>query len=101
MSKQKTSLSTSSISNVLSERKNTHGDFKKGAEIEQQLKDIFRKSTNWDKIEPYKKITLDLIALKISRILEGDSDFKDHWDDINGYVIRTLEVIENEGKINE
>ena len=26
-----------------------------------------------------------MIALKLSRILSGQSNFKDHWDDIAGY----------------
>lgn len=26
-----------------------------------------------------------MIAMKMSRILSGDKDYRDHWDDIMGY----------------
>ena len=83
----------SDVKLILSKRKNTHGSFIFGANIEQNIKNILRFGTNWHTLEPFKKITLDIIALKISRILEGDSNFLDHWDDIIGYVERTKECI--------
>ena len=85
------------IDEILIDRKSTHGDFKKSADIEQGLKDIFRTGSNWSNMESYKKITLDMIAMKISRILEGDSDFLDHYNDIVGYTTRTIENL-NKGK---
>jgi hypothetical protein len=33
-----------------------------------------------------KKESLEMIALKLSRILSGQADYRDHWDDIAGYV---------------
>jgi len=33
-----------------------------------------------------------MIALKLSRILSGQADFKDHWDDIAGYAKLASEV---------
>jgi hypothetical protein len=34
---------------------------------------------------PVHREALDMIALKLSRILSGQANFKDHWDDIAGY----------------
>jgi len=88
----------SKINETLKQRAGTHGDFAKGGILEQELKDIFRKGTNWNSMEKHKRMTLDLISMKISRILEGDSDFDDHWDDIIGYVTKTKEFINVKSK---
>lgn len=68
---------------LLTEREATHGDFGTNAKISQALKGI---------IQPYAKDlsavhreALDMICLKISRILSGQAGYKDHWDDIAGY----------------
>jgi hypothetical protein len=37
---------------------------------------------------------LDMIALKLSRILSGQANFKDHWDDIAGYAKLGAEACE-------
>ena len=39
----------------------------------------------WAKLEQTQRESLDMIAHKIGRILAGDPDFRDHWDDIAGY----------------
>ena len=35
-----------------------------------------------------------MIALKLSRILSGQANFKDHWDDISGYAKLASEACE-------
>ena len=39
-----------------------------------------------------------MIALKLSRILSGQSNFKDHWDDIAGYAKLGSEACTEERK---
>jgi uncharacterized protein DUF6378 len=74
---------------LLQEREKTHGSFAKNARVSQQIKDIFDKNfefTGGDvNICHIHREALDMIALKLSRILSGQSHFKDHWDDIAGY----------------
>ena len=70
---------------ILAERGKTHGDFKRNAEISQQLKMLFDRYGKQDDLHVVHREALDVIALKISRILSGQSNFKDHWDDIAGY----------------
>ena len=70
---------------LLQEREKTHGSFAKNANISQQLKDIFRMNLDYRKIHPVHREALDMIALKLSRILSGQGNDKDHWDDIAGY----------------
>lgn len=72
---------------LLQERAKTHGPFKTNAAISQRIKGLIRNSemeTN-DMLSDVHREALDMIALKISRILSGQSRFKDHWDDIAGY----------------
>jgi len=74
---------------LLIERGKTHGDYKVHAGIAQELKNIMqyydRNRDYWEKLSDEQKESLSMIAHKIGRILAGDPDFRDHWDDIAGY----------------
>lgn len=69
---------------LLQEREKTHGSFDRNAFISQDIKTIFAKHGQGD-LDYVHREALDMIALKLSRILSGQSHFKDHWDDIVGY----------------
>lgn len=71
--------------NILATRQKTHGNFLENAGLSQSLKDVIRSGRNWQKLTDMQKESLEMVALKISRILSGDQDFRDHWDDIVGY----------------
>ena len=72
---------------LLVARQRTHGDFRSNAEISQRIKKIFRDNTVT--VSPGTSNVhleaLDIIALKLSRILSGQADYADHWRDIAGY----------------
>lgn len=70
---------------ILQERGKTHGDFKENSEISQDIKIDMLGSSNWTKLTPSQRESLHMIAHKIGRILSGDHNYKDHWDDIAGY----------------
>ena len=70
---------------LLVERQKTHGSFAMNAKVAQQLRFEFRDWTNYAEISAVHAEALDMIALKLSRILSGQANFKDHWDDIAGY----------------
>lgn len=70
---------------ILNEREKTHGPFSYNAQKSQEIKDLFKKSAYWDDFRPEHKEALDMIALKLSRILSGQADYFDHWKDISGY----------------
>lgn len=67
---------------ILVAREKTHGDFRDVARVAQQLKAVLgtRDSLNPSQIE-----ATDLICSKLARIVCGDPNIKDHWDDIAGY----------------
>jgi hypothetical protein len=70
---------------IINERQKTHGVYKNTAAYSQGLKDMFRASPNWSALNDGQREALDNLSVKVSRILNGDPDFKDHWDDISGY----------------
>jgi hypothetical protein len=73
-----------SITDLLSERGKTHGDFAVHAHFTQRLKDAMW-SEQFEALPDTHKEALEMIAHKIGRILAGDPNFKDHWLDISGY----------------
>lgn len=71
---------------LLAERGKTHGDFTEHAAVTQGMKRVMQQTTNyWDKINEAQRESLDMIVHKIGRILSGDPNHLDHWDDIAGY----------------
>jgi hypothetical protein len=54
----------------------------------------WRKAEGWKRLSVGQREALEMIAHKIARILSGDPNHKDHWEDIAGYaelVVRELE----------
>ncbi len=76
---------------LLEERQKTHGSFADNAKISQDLKERFGYHGNPNFHDVHKE-ALDMIALKISRILSGQAKVKDHWDDIAGYAKLGAEI---------
>jgi hypothetical protein len=70
---------------LLSERGTTHGRFADNAHFGQALRALWRTSRHWAAMPEEHREALDHFAGKLSRILSGQSTFKDHWDDIGGY----------------
>ena len=69
---------------ILHERGKTHGDYSKQAFRCQEIKKVFAQGSNWGTLTVVQIDALEMIAVKISRILEGDPNEPDHWVDIRG-----------------
>lgn len=84
-----------SMKKILAQRQKTHGDFSGHAEISQNLKlAISYYAIERDcKLSDTQKEALDMIAHKIARILNGDPNHRDHWDDIAGYATLVAEEL--------
>lgn len=65
------------------ERGATHGDWLTQSATAQRLKTIVYEEGQG--LQPYQLEALDMICVKMSRILKGDAGEPDHWDDISGY----------------
>lgn len=70
---------------LLSARGACYGEFYEHARITQNLKSAMRDSPNWGSLSPMKKEALEMIQHKVGRILNGDPNYKDSWNDIEGY----------------
>jgi tRNA(Arg) A34 adenosine deaminase TadA len=80
------------IAALLRERGKTHGEFTDHAMVTQQLKQIVRTHCNmnsgvrsYELLSPIQQEAIDMILHKIGRIIAGDPNFPDHWDDLSGY----------------
>ena len=82
-----------SIEAILEERGHTHGDFTDNARVMQALKRIIHAEVGWDKLTDVQREALHMILHKIGRIITGNPDVHDHWDDIAGYAKLTSERI--------
>lgn len=69
---------------ILRERHTSHGDWREQAALARRLKSSLM-TGNWIDLRPDEKEALEMIMLKISRILSGLPHFEDHWRDIAGY----------------
>jgi hypothetical protein len=75
---------TENVQKIIKERQSTHGDYATMALTAESLKELIRKRTSAN-VSKTQKYTLDMICVKIARIINGNPDTKDHWDDIAGY----------------
>lgn len=76
------------IETILEERQKTHGEFSTHAEMTQELKLVMQSRAGcvrWNNLTPSMREALEMIVHKIGRILNGNPNHKDHWDDIAGY----------------
>ena len=78
---------TDSIDATLAERGTKYGKFIDQAAVTYKLKNVLRehsgvhsKSYSYDQAE-----ALDMICVKLGRIVNGDADYADSWVDIAGY----------------
>jgi hypothetical protein len=73
------------IDALLVEREKTHGPYKVKAKIIQDLKCAMELADGWDHLNDMQRESLHMIAHKIGRVLSGNPNCADHWDDIAGY----------------
>ena len=91
-----------SIEKVLAERGSRYGEFVDHAFITQSIKRAMVNSPNWKRLSDDMKESLEMIAHKIGRILNGDPRYIDSWTDIVGYAkLVETDLIKKEEKNNE
>lgn len=81
------------IEATLAERGTRYGAYPEHANITQAIKDVMQKTPKWGTLAPHQKETLDMIAHKIGRILNGDPNYHDSWHDIVGYAKLTADEL--------
>jgi hypothetical protein len=74
------------IEATLADRGSKYGNFRIHAQITQDLKLVMRSTPKWHDLTYAQRESLEMVAHKVGRILNGDPNYKDSWVDIEGYV---------------
>lgn len=85
--KPKATLAAMSVHEILDERGARYGVFAEQARVTQSLKQFLAMEINAREmlIAPDQQEALDMICNKIGRIINGDPNYADSWQDIAGY----------------
>ena len=75
------------VNEVLADREKGYGKFEDLANISQALKGAFRAWPNWNVLLQDQREALDMIAVKLGRIMNGNPNYPDSWVDIAGYAM--------------
>ena len=82
------------IEQTLAERESSHGDYRDHARTAQGIKNVMLSSTKWQSLSDPQKESLDMIAHKVGRILNGDPNFIDSWRDLAGYAMLIVNILQ-------
>jgi hypothetical protein len=73
------------VAKLTEERGKVHGDFNDVSNIAQELKNVLTHGRQYEELSDLHREGLEMIVHKIARIVSGDPNHHDHWDDISGY----------------
>ena len=87
VAKEPAKAATNEVDKVLDARADQYGSFMQSAEVAIKIKSIMHNSIARKDIHLYpdQLLALDMIAVKISRIVGGNAAHRDSWLDIAGY----------------
>lgn len=86
------------VHDLIAERGSRYGKFSDGATIMRNLKVVMHNTKGWEMLSDSQKEALDMIQHKVGRILNGDPNYDDNWNDIAGYATLISEEINGEKK---
>lgn len=84
---------------ILKERGRRYGSFDGHAKITQSIKEIIASGESYEKCSDSQKESLDMIAHKIGRIINGDPNYVDSWTDIAGYAQLIVDELEEQQRL--
>jgi len=91
------------IQDTLDERGTRYGDFKNHADISQEIQNAVAKGfmlrgdgLTLNDVPSYQLEALTMIAHKIGRIVNGDTNYDDSWRDIAGYATLVVNELETQ-----
>lgn len=86
------------LNELLRSRAETHGDYRKTAQVSQDLKRVIHTAFGqheWAKTNAVVRESLDLICTKLSRVVAGDTYHPDNFLDIAGYAKLAADIIQD------
>lgn len=78
---------------LLQDRERTHGSYEKNCEITMDIWRAMQRGASFEGMADHQKVTLFMWAMKIHRIVNGDANVHDHWDDVAGYAQLTAALL--------
>lgn len=75
----------SDIQDTLDTRQESYGNFLEQSQIARKLQWDMQITPNWNSLDADQQASLQMIAVKIARILNGNPNHTDSWHDIAGY----------------
>ena len=72
---------------LVADRGKTHGSWFEQSALQNLIKADMHSGPRWHLLSASQKEALDMIAVKVSRIVSGNPAEPDHWDDIMGYAL--------------
>lgn len=75
----------SDLEKTLAERGAVYGRFVDHASISQSIKRAMRAAPGWQELPDDMRESLEMLAHKVARILNGNPDYVDSWHDVSGY----------------
>lgn len=73
------------VRTILNDREKNYGDYSDVSDTSQRIKYVLRQNPGWEDLYPFQRESLDMIANKIARIINGNNEYADSWVDICGY----------------
>lgn len=73
------------IKDTLKERGSRYGNFMQQAQIERALRCVLESTEGWENLAADQKSAIEMVCVKLARILNGDPNYDDNWRDIAGY----------------
>jgi hypothetical protein len=80
---------------LLQERAKTHGDYELTAKVAQKIKAMIRNSPSYPDMNERQCESIEMIALKLARVMCGNPHEPDHWKDIAGYALLAVKGADN------
>lgn len=73
------------VINTLRQREKKYGDYQTQAELTQNIVEAMKEGGSWTSLDAGQNQALNMIALKVGRLLNGDPNDPETWHDIAGY----------------
>ena len=80
-------MGTVDTNQLLAERQKTHGEYGEHARCTQEIIRVLQAERGYPTLTDMQKESLHMIAHKMGRIVTGNPNIEDHWDDIAGYAV--------------
>ena len=82
-----------STEEILAERGSRYGKFSDNSRTTQAMKRVFKTGTSFAQLSDSQLEVLDMVAHKISRIINGDPKYLDSWQDMIGFTQLEINIL--------